>query len=631
MMKNYHIGEYKSILAFVRNKIDTLNSSNKQFADIYQLMFSEKENIMYERSIGYRIEKFSYGEVYDDINHRAGYLAKLLADYPKGSVVGIYMKNSLDWIEIFWSILQAGYNPLLMNLLLEKKIVEQSIIDSKCVCVISDEMIFSVKTFLADEIKKDQDICQNKEFGQYVLVTSSGTSSHLKICGYRSEQFVALINDSYQIILENPKMRKHYHENIKLLCFLPFYHIFGLVAVYFWFAFFSRTFVQLNDNKPETIINTINRHQVTHIFAVPLFWNKVYQQALRTIKQKGEKTYRKFNKAFRIVNKTNSSLLAKLFFKEVRENMFSDSISFMITGGSNISNEVLTFFNTIGYHFANGYGSSEIGIAAVELDNNKYYLNNGFIGKGFDSFSFKIDQQGQLLVKGKASSSFIIEDGVYRDNDDYYNTKDLASCTNGHYQILGRKDDVIIPDNGENINPNLIEPQLEFESVNQVALIKDCDGQPVLLVSVSLTAQIDKLNEKIKARLQQLNLNCVNKIVYTFQQLITDNDFKINHYRLSDDYINNRIELITKQKEIVREDNEILNKIREIFSIVLRKDEQTIDYDSDFFLDESGSSLDYFELISVLQQEFAIDIDYQNNSLHSVRDFYFYIVGDHHD
>ena len=34
--------------------------------------------------------------------------------------------------------------------------------------------------------------------------------------------------------------------------------------------------MQLNDLSPSTIVNTIRRHKVTHVFAVPLFWEKVF-------------------------------------------------------------------------------------------------------------------------------------------------------------------------------------------------------------------------------------------------------------------------------------------------------------------------------------------------------------------
>lgn len=155
---------------------------------------------------------------------------------------------------------------------------------------------------------------------------SSNTSSHLKICSYTGEQFYYQVKDSSYIIKESMSIKKHYNGELKLLTFLPFYHIFGLVAVYTWFCFFSRTLVLLKDFNPKTILNTVIEHKVTHIFAVPLFWEKIYKTAIEKIKERGEKTYKKFQKGLGISKILGNSsithgLFAKGAFKELRENI----------------------------------------------------------------------------------------------------------------------------------------------------------------------------------------------------------------------------------------------------------------------------------------------------------------------
>ena len=67
-------------------------------------------------------------------------------------------------------------------------------------------------------------------------------------------------------------------KQLKQLAFLPFYHVFGLFAVYFWFTFFGRTLVFLRDYSADTILKTCRRHQVTHIFAVPMLWHTIEKQ-----------------------------------------------------------------------------------------------------------------------------------------------------------------------------------------------------------------------------------------------------------------------------------------------------------------------------------------------------------------
>ena len=54
-MKIENLGGYPSISAFVEAKLQRLEAMEPTFASLFELMFSERENIMYERSMGYRI------------------------------------------------------------------------------------------------------------------------------------------------------------------------------------------------------------------------------------------------------------------------------------------------------------------------------------------------------------------------------------------------------------------------------------------------------------------------------------------------------------------------------------------------------------------------------------------------
>ena len=114
------LGGYKSINAFVESKLRRFDCMECSFKSLFELMFSEKDNIMYERSDGYRIVKTTYGEAYSAIISKSATLSRLLGDIEKGSVIGIYMNNSIDWIEVFWAVLFCGYRPLLMNLRMEE-------------------------------------------------------------------------------------------------------------------------------------------------------------------------------------------------------------------------------------------------------------------------------------------------------------------------------------------------------------------------------------------------------------------------------------------------------------------------------------------------------------------------------
>ncbi len=635
-MKITNLGGFSSVNAFVEDKLRRYNMSDKSFRAVFSLMFSEENNILWEESRGYRISKTTYGQARSLTLHKASTLKTQLGELKPDAVIGIYMDNSLDWILTFWAILAIGCRPLLLNRRLDTETLEYALRVTNAAAVISDGQSFSVKTILSGELVEGANYMP-ADFGSEILVMSSGTSAHVKICAYTAEEFYNQIQGSYSIIKKCTKVKEHYEGELKLLTFLPFYHIFGLVAVYVWFAFFSRTFVRLNDMQPQTITNTIKRHKVTHIFAVPLFWEKVYEQAMRTIRDRGEETVKKFEKGMRISRKLGDSALAdafsKLAFKEVREGMFGESVVFMITGGSCISPQVLEFFNAIGYRLADGYGMSEIGITSLELSRKRSLLNSGSVGLPMMGIEYEINSNGELRVRGKAMAKYIIEDGEKRGNSDWFNTHDLASFDGKCYRILGRQDDLIVAANGENLNPNLIETRITPDGVRGVALVGVTENGktvPTLLVSVNkyiTAARLGGIETQIKEQLAQLKLSGqIGRIFFTEDSLLKDNEFKLNRTRLAKELSEgNLTEVVPDMALVGREDDEISRKITAMFSLTLSKPEDEIGYDADFFVDLGGSSLDYFSLVAGLRDEFGVSFTSGDMSRSTVRALHDYI------
>ena len=635
-MKITNLGGFSSVNAFVEDKLRRYNMSDKSFRALFSLMFSEENNILWEESRGYRISKTTYGQARSLTLHKASTLKTQLGELKPDAVIGIYMDNSLDWILTFWAILAIGCRPLLLNRRLDTETLEYALRVTNATAVISDGQSFSVKTILSGELVEGANYMP-ADFGSEILVMSSGTSAHVKICAYTAEEFYNQIQGSYSIIKKCTKVKEHYEGELKLLTFLPFYHIFGLVAVYVWFAFFSRTFVRLNDMQPQTITNTIKRHKVTHIFAVPLFWEKVYEQAMRTIRDRGEETVKKFEKGMRISRKLGDSALAdafsKLAFKEVREGMFGESVVFMITGGSCISPQVLEFFNAIGYRLADGYGMSEIGITSLELSRKRSLLNSGSVGLPMMGIEYEINSDGELRVRGKAMAKYIIEDGEKRGNSDWFNTHDLASFDGKCYRILGRQDDLIVAANGENLNPNLIETRITPDGVRGVALVGVTENGktvPTLLVSVNkyiTAARLGGIETQIKEQLAQLKLSGqIGRIFFTEDSLLKDNEFKLNRTRLAKELSEgNLTEVVPDMALVGREDDEISRKITAMFSLALSKPEDEIGYDADFFVDLGGSSLDYFSLVAGLRDEFGVSFTSGDMSRSTVRALHDYI------
>ncbi len=633
-MRYNNLGGHLFVNPYVAEKLRRFSSAEHSFEVLFGLMFSESGNILYERSEGDQILKTTYGEAKEEILHRAAALKKRLSGIPQDSVVGLYMENSLAWIECFWAILCAGYRPLLMNLRLDGQTLEAALNDCGAAAVITEGKQFSLSCIHPDSLRGEERIT-GTEFGTELFVMSSGTSASVKLCAYSAEELYYQICDSYHIIRRCRLIKSRYKGELKHLAFLPFYHIFGLTAMYIWFAFFGRTFVHLDDLAPQTIVGTIRKHAVTHIFAVPLFWERVYDQAIRTIRARGEETARRFERALRLAVRLSAipplgRLFSRLAFREVRENLFGESIRFMITGGSRIRTEILEFFNGIGYRLVNGYGMSETGICSVELSTRRSLLLGGSVGKPVSSLEYRLAEDGELLVRGGAIARSVLEGGRKTPAGDWFRTRDLAECRNGHYFILGRKDDLVIGPAGENLNPELIEERLRSDELQQFALI-DADG-PTLLCNVpqEMSAEERKAAElRLRQRISETGLSGqITRIRWTAEPLIRDGDFKVNRRRLREDLLAGRLEMIDERG--LSSENGLKDpyfaELIDAVAAALGIEPAQIDVSADFFLDLGGTSLDYFALIAALQEKYGIEFPVEGgNGISTVEGLYEYL------
>ena len=619
-MEKFNIDKY------VHQKIGLLSATDKTFKSIYNLMFKDTDLVMFEWTDGSKIKKMSYGECKKQIEDTARHLKLLLNKVNKGKIVGLYASNSIRWVQVFWAILKCGYIPLLLNTRLDTDRLKETLSSYDIGAIISDSVTFDKDTININDISYDSNGDEINDWADEIIVMSSGTSLKAKLCVYSGNNFYYQLLDSANIIKQCKPIRKHYEGNLKQLMFLPLYHIFGLAAMFMWFAFFSRTFVVLKDQNPETILMTIRKHKVTHIFAVPLFWEVVYKKFKTTLNNQDEKTINKVNKGLGLVKKLKSLWLGKKLFKPVREKIFGESVCFLISGGSAISSEILTFFNSIGYHMANGYGMSEIGITSVELTSKFNNLTDCSVGKPFSHIEYKIDETGTLLVKGESMAKDIYIDGKRQQLvDGWYNTLDNAKCENGRYFICGRKDDMIIGPDGENINPAWIEKEINLNDIDDKCILK-IKEKPTLLIQIgkfTVGKKIESIKSQARAELIRLGVgNIIRNIAFTNEPLISGNEFKINRRRLGE------IKLIDENKLNTTEDikDEIKVRLKELFASSINIPTEEINDNAHFFFDLNGNSLDYFSLMSLVQSEFSINLPQEEGKcLYTVNEFYNYI------
>ena len=636
-MKLNNIHGFGSIDDYVKFKIAEYGDKEKNFETLFDFMFYETDNIIAEFSDGYRITKITYGEFKKKILDITPTVMKVLSDVPEGEMVGFCFSNCIEWIQIFWAILAAGYSPLIMNTRLPDEVLEEILSDHSVKCVISDEKVFSVKTVLKEDVLAPSDSEYVKRaFGKEVLFMSSGTTDNVKLCAYNGENFYYQICDSEKVIRQCPKIKQHYEGELKQLILLPLCHVFGFIAVYLWFGFFSRTFVFPRDLNPDTIRRTVKKHKVTHIFAVPMVWEAIHKAVIRSIKERGKSTYSKFSRVSGLVNKlpVGGDFIAGHLLSEVRDGLFGDSICFLISGGSHIKPETLRFFNGIGYHLVNGYGMTEIGITSVEKTSKRSIANKGSIGAPLGFTEYSINDEGRLLVKGKTRASRIIcgQTAVVTDYNEWFNTGDIMRNEGGRYFFDGRADDLIVGADGENLNPTIAERQLQTSGVDSLCIFLGKDG-------VTLVASVPGIfsDTALKAIYSSLNLRIneaklggvIRRIVFTHEPLLRPGEFKLNRKKIAERLDIGEIRAfdpVRIDEHIEELSNGLEAEIASYFAEVLGKDIKEIGVSADFFRDLGGTSLDYFALLGMIKTRLGTDImSDSNEKISTVKGFAQYI------
>lgn len=635
---------------YIKKQYIKLLNSSYSFSGLFDVIHSNGDKIFAEFVSGFEIVKITYQDFKSYCLKMANYLYdKIHTD--KHKFVGINMENSLNWLACFWALLMLGYKPLLVNCRLPKSINDEIIKTLDVDTVISsipsfdylNEIVINTGLKLSPQVVECSEI-NNFNFEDEIAICSTATSLNYKISIYRGSDLTYQALNAKTILSKNGMIKAHYKGSLKQLTFLPFYHIYGLIATYLWFSVFGRTFVFLKDYSSDTILKTIRYHNATHIFAVPLLWNTISKEIKKKVEELPIKDKKKYQKGTKLSIKIQNMMpklgmkLSRHMFKKIVNQTLGSSIKFLISGGSYIQDETLYIFNSIGYPLFNGYGSTEIGITSVELSKKIKDRLKGSIGKPFDSVKYRIEDD-ILYVRGKSICSTIItkeKEVIEVKKDEWFKTYDVASTDKkGNYYISGRADDVYVSENGENINPDIIEKKCLFTTINNYAFV-DVDK------NLSFVFEVDKNMNFIKAQKIHKEVSdvlislrsegyIISKIYFTYDSIFNENAIKVSRKQLKKKIDNHEVELIpfeeytfkyNDNEEVIKD--ETYKKIKEIFKEVLNKDE--LDDDAHFIFDLGGTSLDYFSLLMKLEKEFNISFNFENKSCSTIKEFTNYIL-----
>lgn len=399
----------------------------------------------------------TYGDFYHDVTIMLNYFSNTY----KGKHIALIGENSYNYLVLFFSIIISQNIAVVIDKDLDEQKINELLkkSDSKIIYYSPDytdidNITKKYKSFSISDIEVT--INENKyEFKdnkikskERVIFFTSGTTGSSKGVMLSEKNILSDIYGACSLFKPN---------GLVFSC-LPFHHAFGLItSVLKPFYYGVPIFI---NHSLKNIVPEMKEAKPNTMFVVPVFIENFYKQIWKNARSTKKE---KILKA--MINISNSLLkvgidLRRYFFKSIHES-FGVNLEYIICGGAFLDKKYVKWFRSIGIEILNGYGITECS-PVLAVNRNEYY-KDGSVGQIVRGADIKIESN-EILVKGD-----IVMLGYYKDEaatkkvmqNGYFNTGDFGYLDKDNFLfITGRKKNLIILSNGENISPEAIEEKL---------------------------------------------------------------------------------------------------------------------------------------------------------------------------
>lgn len=254
---------------------------------------------------------------------------------------------------------------------------------------------------------------------------------------------------------------------LRFLNLLPLSHVFGQMLGVFIPPMLRGTVVFSGSLKPSDLVDTIREERVSVMVAVPRFIESLQREAERREERSGK--LGAFRRNFVQVEKQHF-LLRWLRFRRIHRH-FGWKFWAFISGGAALPEQTETFWNRLGYAVIQGYGMTET--ASLISLNHPFRSARGSIGKVFHGMEVRVDDNGEILVRGEGVAKAYQHGGKIEsvaEADGWFRTGDVAEeDESGRLYFKGRRKNVIVTSAGMNVYPE----DLEKELLRQAG-VRDC-------------------------------------------------------------------------------------------------------------------------------------------------------------
>jgi len=259
---------------------------------------------------------------------------------------------------------------------------------------------------------------------------------------------------------------------LRFLSVLPLSHVFGQLMGIFVPQLIKAQVHFCDSLNPTDVMDLVRRQRINAIVTIPRLLESLRDKVERTME--ADKDIRTFERALSESDRWHF-LRRWLTFRKVHR-QFGWRLWAFVSGGATLGRETEDFWSRLGYLVVQGYGMTET--ASLISYNKPSEVTRGSIGRTLPGQEVKVDETGEILVRGANVSPGYWKQGIQRFTDEgWFRTGDIGEMDeHGNLYFRGRKKDMIATAAGLKIFPEDIEAALNRQPQVRESAVIGIDG-----------------------------------------------------------------------------------------------------------------------------------------------------------
>ena len=488
---------------------------NEPINSIVQLI--ERSENLYGDSIAikYKKKKALYEKSYRDLANDSRQLAQYLLNqsFQKGHIA-VLGSSSYEWIVTYLGTVFAGFVIVPLDKELPANELYELIIHADVECLFYEAQYADIIDSLKCDYHLSISLHSFEEISslQYetvplptvdpdklsAILFTSGTTG-------KSKGVMLTQRNIASNVIQGLGAVDIQHDKDVLLSVLPFNHAYAFTGT---LMFLYKGATVCISSGLKYMQKEFVEYKPTLMFVVPLLTEKLYEKIELTVKKENkEKVFSFALKMCKFLKKLNIDL-TNILFAEIKS-AFGGKLEKILCGGATLNEELIEKFDSVGINLLQGYGLTECSpLLTANLD---YYHRPNSVGKLVEGNYVKI-VDGEIWAKGSSvSKGYYNEPKETKKNfeDGWFKTGDLGSIDEDNFvYITGRKKNLIILNNGENVSAEELENLIyKIPYVSEVLvygknqkIVAEIYIDPENNIEASeMNVEIDRLNRNIPA------------------------------------------------------------------------------------------------------------------------------------